>query len=255
MDVAGWNSLLVHLCHRLPRSQVGDFIEAGPCQKLWYHSHQGLKNNFIINISNPVLAIISFMHDPFIHYRFTFLFLLPFWMFGLQKTLVGTKSQLFPEIFCRRLPLSTNINFYYHPSSIHFSISFADLDILYSARSLRDLSTIQILAATPQQTRLISRRLSWEDPDLFINIHNMHIGTHTFYKYIQYWHWKYKYIWHSGWPLARTQMKLPLKFSFGYLGRLVSMFCIRPFRSLLSLRWVTIYMYYINSSAPINTDW
>ena len=104
-------------------------------------------------------------------------------MFGLQKTLVGTKSQLFPEISYRRLPLSTNINFYYHPSSIHFSISFADLDILYSARSLRDLSTIQILAETPQQTRLISRRLSWEDPDLFINIHNMHIGTHTFYKY------------------------------------------------------------------------
>ena len=117
----------------------------------------------------------------------------------LQKTLVGTKSQLFPEISYRRLPLSTNINFYYHPSSIHFSISFADLDILYSARSLRDLSTIQILAETPQQTRLISRRLSWEDPDLFINIHNMHIGTHTFYKYTQYWHWEHKYIWHSGW--------------------------------------------------------
>ena len=102
------------------------------------------------------------------------------------------EAQFFPEILCRRLPLSRSINFNYHPSSIHFSISFADLAILYSARSLRDLSTIQILAATPQQTRLISRRLSWEDPDLFINIHNMHIGTHTFYKYIQYWHWKYK---------------------------------------------------------------
>ena len=116
-----------------------------------------------------------------------------------RPLLVGTKSQLFPEILWRRLSLSRSINFNYYPSSIHFSISFADLDILYSARSLRDLSTIQILAATPQQTRLISRRLSWEDPDLFINIHNMHIGTHTFYKYIQYWHWKYKYIWHSGW--------------------------------------------------------
>ena len=51
-----------------PRSQVGDFIGAGPCQKLWYHSHQGLKNNFIITISNPALAIISVMHYPFIHW-------------------------------------------------------------------------------------------------------------------------------------------------------------------------------------------
>lgn len=157
------------------------------------------------------------MHDPFIHFRFTFLFLLSFWMFGLQKTLVETKSYFFPEILCRRLPLSRSINFNYHPSSIHFSISFADLDILYSARSLRDLSTIQILAATPQQTRLISRRLSWEDPDLFINIHNMHIGTHTFYKYSPiYRHWKYKFVFDMTlWlALVRTQMKSPLKFSF-----------------------------------------
>ena len=203
-----------------PRSQVGDFIGAGPCQKLWYHSHQGLKNNFIIIISNTALTIISFMHDLFIHWYYHPLSIhfsislsaLDVW---IAKDPGWDKIPTFPEISYRRLPLSTNINFYYHPSSIHFSISFADLDILYSTRSLRDLSTIQILAETPQQTRLISRRLSWEDPDLFINIHNMHIGTHTFYKYTPILTLKIQINMTLWLALVRTQMKLPFKFSFG----------------------------------------
>ena len=156
--------------------------------------------------------ILSSIKIYILHNQFTFLFLFPIWMFGLRKTLVGTKSQLFLEILCRRLPLSTNINFDYYPSSIHFSISFADLDILYSARSLRDLSTIQILAETPQQTRLISRRLSWEDPDLFRNIHNMHIGTHTFYKYTPTLTLKIQIHMTLWLALVRTQMKSPFKF-------------------------------------------
>ena len=132
---------------------------------------------------------------------------------GTRCGKLGQNPNFFWKSYARRLPLSRNINFNYHPSSIPFSISFADLDILYSARSLRDLSTIQILAETPQQTRLISRRLSWEDPDLFINIHNMHIGTHTFYKYTPTLTLKIQIHMTLWLALVRTQMKSPFKFS------------------------------------------